>query len=304
MGKIVDISHHQGDIDWSKASKEIDLAIIRVQYGSTSIDRKYTEYVSNCKKFDIPFGHYAYALYLNIADAEQEAKDFLARMDKSAKFLVVDVEEITVKDIDDLVPATQRFIDICKNAGYKVGLYTGEYFYKHYDLSKIKADFLWMAKYSNNKPVYACELWQHTSSGSVSGIKGNVDLNMLNGSKSFDWFVGKEPIQQPKVTKPVGQWKKENSMWFYYENGKKRIGWLNENGNWYYLKEDTGQMVSNWYQVAGKWYLFYSSGIMAYGWVRSMNKYYYLNEKGQMLTGKQTINGKVYTFDNKGALVN
>lgn len=192
MGKIADISHHQSTIDWSQASKELDLAIIRVQYGSTTIDRMYKEYVAGCKKFNIPFGMYAYALYLNVNDAEVEANDFLNRIDKDAKFLVVDLEEITVREVKDLIPATQRFIDICKKAGYKVGLYSGEHFFKYYDLSKINADFLWVAKYSKNKPSVPCDKWQHTSTGSVAGINGNVDLNTLTGSKPLSYFIGKE----------------------------------------------------------------------------------------------------------------
>jgi GH25 family lysozyme M1 (1,4-beta-N-acetylmuramidase) len=306
MGYIVDLSKWQGDIDFGKLSKVVDMVILRVQAGSTYIDPKYKEYVTGCKKYNIPFGTYAYFKGVNIQDSIEEAKDAYSRMDKDSKFFALDVEEMTLTIPLEIIPASQAFIDYMKQQGVKrVGLYSGEYFYRHYDLSKIKCDFLWMAKYSSNKPAYACDIWQYASSGvAVSGIKGNVDVNKLNGNKTIDWFIGKEQVPQPKVVQPVGQWKKENSIWFYYDNGKKRIGWLNENGNWYYLKEGTGQMVSNWYQVAGKWYFFYSSGIMATGWVRSMNKYYYLNEKGQMLTGKQTINGKVYTFDNKGALVN
>ncbi|MED4552112.1 hypothetical protein ACU64V_15745 [Lysinibacillus capsici] len=41
MSYIIDISHHQGDIDWSEAVKDVDLAIIRTQYGTSTIDRKY-----------------------------------------------------------------------------------------------------------------------------------------------------------------------------------------------------------------------------------------------------------------------
>ncbi|GAA3328796.1 hypothetical protein GCM10020331_074230 [Ectobacillus funiculus] len=37
--KIADFSHHNS-VDWSKAKDELDLAIIRVQYGSTTIDTK------------------------------------------------------------------------------------------------------------------------------------------------------------------------------------------------------------------------------------------------------------------------
>ena len=41
------------------------------------------------------------------------------------------------------------------------------------------------------KPDFTCDLWQYTESGSVAGIKGSVDLNVLNGSKPLSWFTNK-----------------------------------------------------------------------------------------------------------------
>lgn len=208
MGNIVDLSHHQGTIDWSKASKYIDLAVIRVQFGSTQIDRKYKEYVAGCKKYNIPFGHYAYAKFVSVNDAEVEAKDFLSRIDKDAKFLVVDVEEVTTKNSADLVPATQRFVDVCKQAGYKVGLYSGDIFYKNNNLKAVKADFLWLARYSSQAPTVPCDLWQYSQTGRIDGISENVvDLNRLTGSKPLSYFTGgdSKPVEAPKPTPQPAQ---------------------------------------------------------------------------------------------------
>jgi len=198
MGKkIVDISHHQGTIDFSKAKAELDLAVIRVQYGSKKVDTRYKEYVAGCKAHGIPFGHYAYTRYVSVADAIVEAKDFMARADKDAKFLVADVEEMTLKNPKDIIPATQAFIDTCKAGGWKVGLYTGHSFYKQYGMSKVKADFLWIPRYvtncdgtpHKNKPDMACDLWQFTEKGKLAGVKTPVDLNVLNGNLALDYFV-------------------------------------------------------------------------------------------------------------------
>lgn len=43
MKKIADISYYNGTINWAEASKDLELAIIRVQYGSNKIDSKYKE---------------------------------------------------------------------------------------------------------------------------------------------------------------------------------------------------------------------------------------------------------------------
>lgn len=336
MGKILDVSHHNpsSSFNWSQTAKDIDLLIIRVQYGSSTIDHEYKNHVANAKKFNIPFGHYAYGLFVSVADAKKEAQDFLNRMDKSAKFVVLDVEKDTVANCGTthLAEASQAFIDTCKAAGYKVGFYVSHEMYESYGLNKVKADFLWLPRYGKNdgtpnmKPDYPCDIWQYTENGRVAGYSGNVDLSLLNGSKKLDWFLGVQPKpienvqlskpvtqhvqskpaqQSPSTpTKPTGKWVKENNQWFYYENGKKRIGWFNDGKHWFYLKEGTGQMITGWYQVASHWYYFDQNGYMICNdWMKSKGKDYYLNDKGQMVTGQYTINGKIYNFDKNGALI-
>ncbi|CEG26022.1 GH25 family lysozyme [Bacillus sp. B-jedd] len=209
---IVDISHWQptNKINWARAALEVALFIIRVQYGSLKHDREYKNHVANAKKHGIPFGHYAYALFRDVEDAKREARDFLARADKDAKFLVVDVEEQTCKNPKDIVPATQAFIDVCKAAGWKVGLYTGHHFYKPHRMDLVKADFVWIPRYGTNsgkpetKPAYPCDLWQYTDKGRVSWYNGSLDLNLLAGSKTLEWFIGaQKPVAPKPPSKPI-----------------------------------------------------------------------------------------------------
>ncbi|MFJ8516167.1 GH25 family lysozyme [Lysinibacillus xylanilyticus] len=196
MSKIIDISHHQGDIDWSKASKEVDLAIIRTQYGTSTIDRKYVQNINGCKKYNVPFGVYIYVTFKNKTEAWAEAKDFYERVQAHKPlFYVVDVEESFGSSVQNIVQGTQAFVDYLKGKGAKVGLYTGHHFYQPYKMDTVKNyDFLWIPRYSGTsaqgkKPDFACDLWQYTERGSVAGIKCNVDLNVLNGSKLLSWFT-------------------------------------------------------------------------------------------------------------------
>ncbi|WP_078417390.1 GH25 family lysozyme [Bacillus cereus] len=192
MKKIADLSHHNGSINWAAASQELALAIIRVQYGSRTIDTRYKEYVQGCKDYGVPFGHYAYGCYVSVQDAIVEANDFMARADKEAKFLVLDVEDDTLASCGaaNLAKASQAFIDTCRAAGWKVGLYVSHHMYTSYGLNTVNADFLWIPRYGN-KPAYSCDLWQYTETGSLAGVTGNVDLNYLNSEKSLEWFTGK-----------------------------------------------------------------------------------------------------------------
>jgi len=199
MGKIADFSHHQGNVNWEKAAAELDLAIIRVQYGSNVIDRKYKEYVAGCKANDIPFGHYAYCLFVSVADAIKEAEDFHKRADQSASFLVADVEEQTTAKAADMAPATQAFIDTLRAKGWKVGLYSGHHTYTQLGMSKVDADFIWIPRYGTRKPDFSCDLWQYTETGRLAGIFGNVDLNRLTGSKPLSYFTGQVVKQSAKA---------------------------------------------------------------------------------------------------------
>lgn len=211
LGKIVDFSHHQGNVNWKKAATELDLAIIRVQYGSNTVDRKYKEYVAGCKTHGIPFGHYAYCRFVSKTDAIKEAEDFHKRADKSALFLVTDVEEQTTKHAADMAPATQAFIDTLKAKGWKVGLYSGHHTYKPLGMNKVKADFIWIPRYGSLAPAYPCDLWQFTETGGLAGVSGNVDLNRLTGSKPLSYFTG-QAVKQTSKELTLIEWMDKQGM--------------------------------------------------------------------------------------------
>lgn len=207
---IVDISHHQpsNKIDWARAAKEVAFFIIRVQYGSSTIDRECENHVANCKKYEIPFGHYAYGRFVSVEDAKVEAKDFLNRIDKEAKFLALDTEEDTIKSCGtkDVADASQAFIEVCRKAGHKTGFYVSHHLYKKYDLDKVQGDFLWIPRYgvndgtANKKPDYACCLWQYTEKGKVPWYPSYLDFNKLHGSKILEWFIGSaKTMEAPKT---------------------------------------------------------------------------------------------------------
>lgn len=212
MAIILDISHHQisSKIDWAKAAKEVAFVIIRVQYGSKLIDREYKNHVANCKKYGIPFGHYAYGMFVSVEDAKVEARDFLNRIDKEAKFLALDTEENTIKSCStkNVAAASQAFIDVCKVAGWKTGFYVSHHLYKQHGLDKVKADFLWLPRYGpdngqpTTKPAYPCCLWQYSQNCKVGWYPNDLDLNLLHGDKTLEWFTGKleeKVVEAPKT---------------------------------------------------------------------------------------------------------
>lgn len=201
MGHIVDISKWNDKIYWPVAAPQIELAICRVQYGSNLVDHLYNDHVANLERYSIPHAAYAYGCFVSVTDAIVEATDFLARVNPNAKFLILDVEDDTVKsmkskgNLNDLAKASQAFIDTCKAAGWKVGFYVAHHMYGDYNLQSVQADFIWLPRYGTNdgkpqkKPSYPCDIWQYTDNGYIDGI-GRVDLNLLQGAKTLEWYTG------------------------------------------------------------------------------------------------------------------
>ena len=85
--KGIDVSVYQGDIDWAKAKKEIDFAILRVGYGQdikSQDDSKWSKNVKGCIDNNIPYGVYIYSYATTVAAAKGEA-DHVLRLIKGKK---------------------------------------------------------------------------------------------------------------------------------------------------------------------------------------------------------------------------
>ncbi|HDX9646717.1 TPA: N-acetylmuramoyl-L-alanine amidase [Bacillus cereus] len=246
MGHIVDISKWNGSINWDVAAAQLDLVIARVQYGSNLVDHLYNEHVAKSEQYGIPHAAYAYGCFVSVADAIVEAKDFLARVNPNAKFLVLDVEDDTVKsmkskgNLSDLAKASQAFIDTCKAAGWKAGFYVAHHMYGDYNLQSVQADFIWLPRYGTNdgipqkKPSYPCDIWQYTDNGYIDGI-GKVDINLLQGDKTLDWFTGEKQSKQSVA----------NGGYQYVKSGGFGISLVQEALNAMNERGTKGQVISN-----------------------------------------------------------
>lgn len=98
-------------------------------------------------------------------------------------------------------------------------------------------------------------------------------------------------------------WYQVGGTW-YLSNGSGAMltGWQNANGTWYYLRS-SGAMAEGWIKLGSTWYYLQpGSGAMRTGWLQLGGTWYYLNGSGAMVTGRQIIDGKVYSFALNGAL--
>lgn len=195
-GKIVDISKHQGTIDFDEFSKQVCLVIARASCGSDK-DIKIDEYAKAMNAREIPFGVYCYSYAGATAKAKEEAKN-MVKYAKEYKplFYVLDAEEDKITN-----EAIVAFANELRNQGIKkIGCYVAHHKYKDYkfDSAIDLFDFIWIPRYGNNdgtiensiKPAYKCDLWQFTSKGKVDGISGDADMNAITGDgHDLSWFV-------------------------------------------------------------------------------------------------------------------
>ncbi|PEZ87954.1 hypothetical protein CN376_23020 [Bacillus cereus] len=206
---VVDISHHNNDIDFDVARQHVGYFIARTGDGhrvNTNgerqgiLDRKYKQFTSQMKAKGIPFGNYMFNRFSGVASARQEAEDFWAVGDKAATSWVCDAE---VSTAPNMLECIQAFVDRLRELGAKkVGLYIGHHKYKEFGGSQVKnIDFVWIPRYGA-KPSFDCDIWQFTETGQVPGI-GKCDINMsMNPNKPINWYYqGETQPQQPKMFK-------------------------------------------------------------------------------------------------------
>lgn len=217
--KIIDVSTWQGNIDWSKVKADgVQGAIIRAGFGKVASqkDRKFERNYTNAKEVGMPIGAYWYSYATSVADAKKEAEVCLSIL-KGKQFeypIYYDLEDRSMTGCGKsvLTQIATTFCETLENAGYYVGIYSNPSWLNNYlDYNTIKRYTLWLAHWGVSEPSYECGLWQYSSSGSVSGISGRVDMNwgyqdfpteIKNGKFNGFGESTSTPTPDPEPSKP------------------------------------------------------------------------------------------------------
>lgn len=190
MLKGIDVSRHQAVIDWPRVrSGGIDVAIIRTSYGEKATDDKAIYNIENALKNGVQIGVYHFVYADSKESVERNAEKFYSvckpYLDKIKFGCWCDWEYDTDKRNGNKFNKEQRtelvriFCEKCKQLGMPdVGVYANPDYLttKFNDLSEYP---LWIAKYGKKPSTtqWKYVMWQYSSKGNVSGIKGNVDLD-------------------------------------------------------------------------------------------------------------------------------
>ena len=300
----VDVSTHQGPIDWSKVkSSGVTFAIIRCGYGSDYTKQDDNQFLANvrgCQKYGIPFGVYLYSYAENTSMASSEASHVL-RLLNAAGLSPVDLSYPVYYDLEEggsspkisnnqLLSNTKAFCSAISAAGFTPGVYANTNWWTHYLTSseydkwpRWVAQYNWQCTYGKHYDV-----WQADEQSSVSGITEDVDVN-------FD-FTG--PLVHGD------QWVYSNgSWWYHYKDGSyPKNGWAQIDGKWYYF-DSSGWMQTGWVRSGGSWYYLSCSGAMTTGWKYVGGSWYYLEPgSGKMATGLKKVGGATYHLASSGAM--
>lgn len=210
--RIIDISHHQGTIDWPKVAADgVKGVFIKATEGIGYIDPLFRKNVQGAIAAGLKVGFYHFAHPDNSPVAEAKHFTDTVKGLKTDLPLVLDLEQAKGKTGYQLTTFAASWLDEVERLTTKrVMLYTGASFAKTYLGAALSKWPLWVAHYNVNQPM-ANATWnkwavfQYTSSGKVNGIVGNVDVNEME--LSYWMEITKSNPQQPQkpVDKPASK---------------------------------------------------------------------------------------------------
>lgn len=188
----IDISHHQGVIDWEKLSRAkigdetISFVFVKATEGKNFLDENFNDNFYKAREYGIKRGAYHY--FKPGVPAKDQARYFLRQVHLEEGDLppVLDIEEAGGLSVEELQKQASTWLKIVGDH-YKVTpiIYSGYKFRQKYlngtDFEKYP---YWIAHYYVRALSYkgSWKFWQHTDCGRLDGVKEKVDLNIYNGS--------------------------------------------------------------------------------------------------------------------------
>lgn len=198
----IDVSKFQGKIDWAKVakSKKVKFVYIRATEGTSIRDSYYKTNIDSARHYKIKVG--SYHVYSSKTTAYKQFANFKSVVAKKKQDLipVLDIEgyhsgRLNMERVDKLLELMEQYY------GTKPMIYTSEKVYlEHFQGKKYSKYQIFVAKYKGS-PVIRYTLWQHSRTGSISGITGDVDLNKFNPKHSLNDILmphlRKKPAPKP-----------------------------------------------------------------------------------------------------------
>lgn len=187
----IDVSQYQGKINWADVDsigriRKIEFVFIRSTAGKDKVDSRFKENWREVKQHNILRGAYHY--YRPNENSVEQANNFIktVKLENGDLPPVLDIEQIPSKQsLDSLKVGLKRWLTTVEKH-YKVRpiIYSGESYYTDFLQEEFSEYTFWIANYNFFVERIKGEwlFWQFTDKGTVNGIKGDVDVNIYNGT--------------------------------------------------------------------------------------------------------------------------
>ena len=267
----VDVSEHNGTLDWAKIKKAgIDAAIIRTGYGVSHTDKQFYNNMDGAIAQGMRIGIYHFSYALNVDGAKNEAA-FVVKLLKQYKdkitlpvYFDFEYDTVSYAKKQGVTLGKNAFNNHCvafceavKAAGYKPGVYYNRDYYNNMvSLSSVGGYSQWYAQYASSPSISDYDLWQFSSTYTISGCSGKFDMSEIKNSGT--------------VT----------------ANKKYTVGWHKDSKGWWYADTANTYYADKWAKIKDKWYSFDKEGYMLNNtWqVEAGGDTYYLGADGDMQT--------------------
>ena len=189
----IDVSKWNGDINWAAVKNSgVSFVIIRCGYrgssqGALIEDPRFRANISGATKAGLRVGVYFFTQAVNEVEAVEEASMVINLVKGYSLSYPVYLDVEASNGRGDQISASQRtanikaFCGTIQNAGYRAGVYANKTWLTSYiNTAQITNYKIWLAQYAAT-PTYSAtryDMWQYSSKGRVSGIAGNVDMNI------------------------------------------------------------------------------------------------------------------------------
>lgn len=192
----IDVSYYQGTIDWNAVKDSgISFVIIRCGFrgygtGKLVMDDKYVSYIKGASAAGLRVGLYIFSQAVNEVEAVEEAS-FCVSMAQGYSisypiFIDSEISGGRGSGRADNLSKEQRtavckaFCETIRSSGYTPGVYASKSWFRNkLDYDQLSGYKIWLAHYCTATDYdKRYDMWQHSSTGSVNGIKGNVDLDI------------------------------------------------------------------------------------------------------------------------------
>ena len=191
----VDVSAWQETIDWQQVKNAgMEFAIIRMGGRGTSEGTLYPDsYLQanyeGAKEAGLMVGGYFFSQAITPEEATEEANYVLSLIEGMEMDMpivydweYVDEESRTANlDPRTLTDCTKAFCETIRAAGHDAMIYFNiDQSHKQMYLEELTDYPFWLASYTTQLEYpYKIDMWQYTNQGSVPGINGNADINLL-----------------------------------------------------------------------------------------------------------------------------